>query len=57
MGRKADYHKLTDSNLFLKFFCVTQWVEDKEVADRLIDLRSCINARAATEDEYTVEKL
>ena len=57
MGRKADYHKLTDSNLFLKFFCVTQWVEDKEVAGRLIDLRSCINARAATEDEYTVEKL
>ena len=41
-ARRADYHKLPGSTLFPKFFCGTRWVEDKEVADRLIDIWTCM---------------
>ena len=36
--RTADYISLSGSNIFPLFFCATRWVEDKKVAERLLEI-------------------
>ena len=37
-ARREDYETVNDSKLYPKFFCATRWVENKCVADRLIEI-------------------
>ena len=37
-ARRADYSSVTGSDIFHLSFCSTRWIEDKKVADRLIDI-------------------
>ena len=37
-ARRDDYVSLTRSNTFPLLFCVTRWLEDRKVADRLINV-------------------
>ena len=37
-ARRNDYISVTGSSKFPLFFCGTRWVEDKAVADRLVDI-------------------
>ena len=37
-ARRDDYISVTGSEMFPLFFCATRWVEDKPVADRLIEI-------------------
>ena len=38
LARRDDYISLIGSSTFSLFFCATRWIEDAEVADRLINL-------------------
>lgn len=38
LTRRDDYVSLTGSNTFPLLFCVTRWLEDRKVADRLINV-------------------
>ena len=35
-ARRAEYIRVSESNIFPLFFCATTWVEDKKVAERLL---------------------
>ena len=37
-ARRDDYLSITGSSKFPLFFCATRWIEDKIVADRLLDI-------------------
>ena len=37
-ARRDDYQSITGSTTFPLFFCATRWVENKRVAERLIDI-------------------
>ena len=37
-ARRADFVSVTGSELFAVFFCATRWVEDRDVADRLLKI-------------------
>ena len=37
-ARRADYLSVTELDIFPFYFCATRWVEDKKVADRLLEL-------------------
>ena len=37
-ARGADYLSVTGLDIFPLYFCATRWVEDKKVADRLLEL-------------------
>ena len=37
-ARRADFVSVTGSKLFPLFFCATRWVEDRDVADRLLKI-------------------
>ena len=37
-ARKEDFTRLTGGTKFPLFFCATRWVEDRQVADRLIEI-------------------
>ena len=41
-ARREDYESVTGSQTYPLPFCATRWVEDKPVADRLIEIWSCI---------------
>ena len=36
---RADYITITKSNIFPLAFCSTRWIEDRPVADRLLEMR------------------
>ena len=38
-ARRDDYQSITGSTTFALFFCATHWVENKRVAERLIEIR------------------
>ena len=42
-ARRDDYENITGSNVFPKQFCITRWVESKDVADRAIEIWSNID--------------
>ena len=37
-ARRVDYTSVSGSEMFPLFFCATRWVEDKPVADQLIEI-------------------
>ena len=37
-SRRADYFSVSRSNIFFLLFCVTRWVKDKKVAERLLEI-------------------
>ena len=37
-ARREDYEEVTESSTYPKFFCATRWVENKDVAERLLSV-------------------